>query len=61
MKNKKGTDLKRFKDSKDFIEYSNDVDHIYKNIEKYYPNKKHKILSVFDDAIADIPSNKNLI
>ena len=40
------------------MEYSNDMNYIYKNIEKYYPNKKRKILSVFDDMIADIPSNK---
>ena len=29
------------------------MDDIYKNIEEYYPNKKHKILMVFDDMIAD--------
>ena len=46
---------------KAFIEYSNDMDDIYKNIEKYNPNKKRKILIVFDDAIADILSNKELI
>ena len=32
----------------------------YKNIEEYNPNKKHKILSVFDDRIADILSSTNL-
>ena len=47
-------------DSKTFIEYSNDMDDTYKNIEGYNPNKKHKILIVFDDIIADILSNKNL-
>ena len=30
------------------------MDDIYKIIEKYKPNKKHKILIVFDDMIADI-------
>ena len=34
---------------------------IYKNIEEYNPNKKCKILIVFDDIIADMVSNKNLI
>ena len=48
-----------FNDSKPFIEYSNDMD-IYKNIEEYNPNKKHKILVVFVDIIADILSNKKL-
>ena len=31
---------------------------IYKNIEDYDPNKKQKILIVFDDMIADMLSNK---
>ena len=34
---------------------------IYEYIEKYNPNKKHKILIVFDDMIADMLSNKDLI
>ena len=46
--------------SKAFIEYSNDMDYIYKNIEEYNPNKKRKILIVFDDKIADMVSNKKL-
>ena len=35
------------------------MDDIYKNIEEYNPNKKRKILIVFDDMIVDILSNKN--
>ena len=31
---------------------------IYKNIEKYNPNKKRKILIVFDGMVADMLSNK---
>ena len=31
---------------------------IYKNIEEYNPNKKRKMLIVFDDMIADMLSNK---
>ena len=31
-----------FNDSKAFIEYSNDIDDIYKNIEEYNPTKKVK-------------------
>ena len=34
------------------------MDHIYKNIEKYNPNKKRKILIVFDNKIADMLNNK---
>ena len=33
--------------------------YIYKNIEKYKPNKKRKILLIFDDIIVDMLSNKN--
>ena len=36
------------------------MDDIYKNIEEYNPNKKRKILVVFDDMIADMLSNKKL-
>ena len=38
-------------DSKTFIEYSNDMNDIYNNIEEYNSNKKHKILIAFDDMI----------
>ena len=44
--------------SKAFIEYSNDMHDIYKNIEEYNPNKKRQILIVFDDMIADMLSNE---
>ena len=36
------------------------MDHIYKNNGQYNPNKKRKILVVFDDMIADMLSNKKL-
>ena len=51
-------DLKHFNDSKAFIKYSNKMDDIYKNLEDYNPNRKGKILSIFDDMIADMLSNK---
>ena len=35
---RKSTGLKCLNDSKAFIEYSNDTDDIYKNIEEYNPN-----------------------
>ena len=40
--------------------HSNDMINIYKKIEEYNPNKKHKILVVFDDMIADMLSNKKI-
>ena len=36
------------------------MDDIHKNIEEYNPNKKRKILTVFDDMIADMLSNDKL-
>ena len=36
------------------------MDDIYKNIEEYNPNKKRKVLIVFDDMIADMLTNKKL-
>ena len=34
------------------------MDNVYENIEEYNPNKKRKLLIVFDDMIADMVSNK---
>ena len=49
--------LKNLNNSKVFIEYSNNMDYIFKNIEEYNPNKKRKILIAFDNMIADMFSN----
>ena len=50
--------LKHYDNPKVFIEYSNDMQDVYKNIEEYNPGKKRNILTVFDDMIVDIISNK---
>ena len=60
IKKRESTDLKHFNDLKAFIEYSNDMDDVYKNIKEYNPNKKRKILIVFDEMIADMLRNKKL-
>ena len=52
--------LKHFNDPKAFIEYSNDMHSVYKNIDNYNLNKENKILIVFDDMIADMINNKKL-
>ena len=39
IKKKESTGLKYLNDSKAFIEYLNDMDDIYKNIEEYNPSK----------------------
>ena len=57
---RENTGLKHFNYSKAFIEYSNDMDDIQKNIEENNPNKKQKTLIVFDDMIADMLSNEKV-
>ena len=52
--------LDNFGDPKAFIEYSNDMQDVYKNIEDYNPGKERKILIVFDDMISDMINNKKL-
>ena len=50
--------IKHFSDPNAFIEYSNTMDDVYENIDDYNPNRKRKILILFDDMIADIMTNK---
>ena len=52
--------LNHFNDPKAFMEYSNDMQDVQKNIEDYNPIKKCKILIVFDDMIADMIKNNKL-
>ena len=42
------TGLKHFHDPKAFIEYSNDMENVYKNIKEYKIGKKRKILIDYD-------------
>ena len=50
--------IKNLNDPSAFIEYSNTMDDVYNNIDNYIPKRKRKILTVFDDMIADIMTNK---
>ena len=52
--------LDYFNDPKAFMDYSNNMQDVYKNIEEYNPGKKRKVLIVFDDEIADMINNKKL-
>ena len=52
--------LSLFNDPKAFMEYSNDMQDVYKNIEDYNPIKKHKVLIIFDDMIAVMINNDKL-
>ena len=57
---RESTGLNHFNDPKAFIEYSNDIQDVYKNIGEYNTDKERKILIVFDDMIADMINNKKL-
>ena len=46
--------LEHFKDPAAFIEYSNDMQDVYNNIDEYNIDKERKIIIVFDDIIADM-------
>ena len=52
--------LNHYDDPKAFMEYSNDMQDVYKNIEEYNPRKKCKVLIVFDDLIVDMINSKKL-
>ena len=57
---REGVGIDHFSDPKVFIEYSNDMHDVYKNVSYYNPDKEFKILIVFDDMIADMINNKKL-
>ena len=59
MKNVKD-DLENLEDPKVFIEYSNNIQYVYKNNGEYKSSRKCNVLIVFDDKIADMISNKKL-
>ena len=60
IKKRESAGLKHFNDPKAFIEYSNDMQDVYKNIEEYNTDKERKRLIYFDDMIADVINNKKL-
>ena len=57
---RESTGLKNFSDPRAFIEYSNYMQDVYKNINEYNANKERKILITFDDMIADTINKKKL-
>ena len=57
---REGVGIDHFNDPKAFIEYSNDMRDVYKNVDEYNADKKRKILIVFDDMITDMINNKKL-
>ena len=57
---RESTGLKHFNDPKAFIEYSNDMQDVYKSIDEYNADKERKILIFFDDMIAGMINNKKI-
>ena len=57
---RKRVGINRLNDPKAFIEYSNNMPKLYKNIDNYNPDKENKISIVFDDMIVDMIKNKEL-
>ena len=58
IKNRENAGIKHVNDGNAFIECSNTMDDVYDSINDYNPNRRRKILIVFDDMIADIMTNK---
>ena len=50
--------VKHLNDANAFIQCSNTMDDIYENIDEYNPNRKVKLLIVFNEMIVDIMTNK---
>ena len=58
IKKRENVGIERLNNSKAFIECSNTMNDVYKNIDEYNPSRKRKILIAFGDMISDIMSNK---
>ena len=58
IKKRKDAETKHLSDLNAFIECPNTMDDVYKNVNDYNPNRKRKILIVFDDMFANIMTNK---
>ena len=57
---RKKVGLDHYDDPKAFMEYSNNMQDVSKNIEDYNPRKNRKALIVFDDMVTDMINNKKL-
>ena len=51
--------IKMLQNAKAFIEYSDDMNDVFENINDYNKKRNKKVLLVFDDMTADIDHNKN--
>ena len=53
-------EIKNLDDPSAFMEYSNNMDDVYSNIDDYNPKRTRKTFIAFDDMIAYIMTNKRL-
>ena len=58
IKKREDVGIKHVNNSNAFIECLSTMDDVYENIHDYNPNRRRKILIVFDDMIADIMTNR---
>ena len=58
IKKRQNAAIKHLNNPNAFIECCNTMDDVYEDIDDYNPNRKRKILIVFDDMMADIMTNK---
>ena len=58
IKKREDAGIKHVNNPNAFIECSDTMDDVYKNINDYYPIRKRKKLIVFDGMIADIMTSK---
>ena len=58
INNRENAGIKHLNDAKAFIDCSNTMNDVYKNIDLYNPSRPRKVLIVFDDMTADFMTNK---
>ena len=58
IKKREQAGIINLKDRNGFIEYSNNMDDIYDDINDYNKKRKRKVLIFFDDMISHVMSNK---
>ena len=52
--------IENLKNPKAFMDYSQTIDGFYENLDVYNPTKKRRVLTLVDDLIADMESNRKL-
>ena len=58
INDRRNAGIRHLNDPTAFIEYSNDMNDVYTDINDHNKKRENRVLIVFDDMIADIESNK---